>query len=103
MALVITKTLRMGTKMSKLICPCGKELNNIVSPNPNGYYMLSDSDVDSIYVATSSGKAADLVTELAHEVWKCPQCKRIAIFHKLDTGLTWYVVESCFNPDNPNI
>ncbi len=78
--------------MAKLLCICGNQLNNIESPNPNTYYIISEPKLDGIAIPTHD--AYEKVIELGHQVWKCPKCKRIAIMHKLIPGLTWYMPES---------
>lgn len=80
--------------MAKLGCPCGNPLDNIAYPSRNIYSIISQVELDSVYDCKSTDAFERKFEKVSHEVWKCTQCKRIAIMHNEDNGLTWYAVES---------
>ncbi len=78
--------------MANLLCPCGAILSNGTIPNPIEHWLLS-SDMDP-----ADGEDADgfreRICEVSPNVWRCPTCKRVAVFEPGENDATWYEVRT---------
>ena len=59
-------------------CKCGEVLSNSMSPNDIQLRLYTDKEWDSIMEKDTIETWK--IPLPAHDVWKCPNCKRIYIF-----------------------
>ena len=82
--------------MPKILCKCDHVLNLIVSPAPDGFRVVSEKMVDSLYGAQVASPD-EIVSKVALEgvlMFKCPACGRLIIFwDKTKNEPTFYVVD----------
>lgn len=74
--------------MSKVNCPCGVQLSNIMGPSRNNGWFISDFEADKIeewdeYTLIVKGR----------DVWECYGCGRIAFGDRGTNAIKWYLPE----------
>ena len=82
--------------MPKILCKCDHVLDLIISPAPDGFRVVSEKMVDSLY-GTQVSSADEIVSKIALEgvmMFKCPACGRLIVFwDKSDPWPTFYQPE----------
>ena len=75
--------------MANIHCICGNNFSDGVAPNPNGYILLQESDLeialDRILEIFKSGDDFDaqapfLISKYGSTSYKCPFCSRLIVF-----------------------
>ena len=69
--------------MSKLTCPCGNRLSDVLYPGKATGILLSMQQVDRMNVVPGSNLFE------GREVWECDKCGRIAFIHP-GGSVKWY-------------
>lgn len=82
--------------MPKILCKCEYVLNLILSPAPDGFRIVSEKMVDSLYGMHVSS-SDEIVSKIAIEgvlMFKCPACGRLIVFwDKTKNEPTIYALE----------
>ncbi len=87
--------------MPKILCRCGHVLNLIITPAPDGFRVVSEKMVDSLYGAPVSSPD-EIVSKIAVEgllMFRCPACGRLIVFwEKTRNEPTFYAPEPIEGP-----
>ncbi len=73
--------------MSKLLCPCGNRLSDVLSPHPHVGYMVSEVVMDQ------DDFGDRVIQKQCPEYWECPECGRFAIFEMNSNRVKWWKPE----------
>ncbi len=68
--------------MPKLACKCGHVFDQITIPAPEGYSIVADSWLDRFGPEVTVVDLVAAIDDQTPEMYKCPQCKRLAVFWK---------------------
>lgn len=84
--------------MSKVNCPCGNQISDVISPNNYTGIVITSKTLDSYYELEETPCGKNLMAETIHgdglEMWECPECGRIAISVKRNSSeIKWYIPE----------
>lgn len=76
--------------MARFQCKCGECLSNSLAPNDIELRVYTDKEWDGI-VNLGEIDSVDIPLP-TREVWRCPKCERIYVFHE-DELVKTYVLE----------
>ncbi len=78
--------------MPKILCRCENLIDLTPIPCPDGFEMISEDEMNSLYSAPS-GAAEDFIERfrrVSQQVYKCPYCGRLLVFWNKDQKATFY-------------
>ncbi len=80
--------------MPKILCRCKNEIDLISIPCPDGFELISEADLNSLYrIPPSRGDDfLEHFRRLRRQVYRCPHCGRLLVFWNKDEA-TFYQPE----------
>jgi len=70
--------------MARMTCRCGAYLNNQQVPNDVQLWVYTDRQWEEIFDCDSIEPWT--IPLPAHDVWRCPKCRRIYVFERGDSA-----------------